>query len=62
MKTETNPKSEIRNPKEIRIPKLETLLRAAGKNSPTSAGQLFRNSGFGLLSDFGIRVSEFSIP
>jgi hypothetical protein len=62
MKTETNPKSEIRNPKEIRIPKPETSLHAAWENSPTSVGQLFRHSGFGLLSDFGIRVSEFNIP
>jgi len=62
MKTEKNPKSEILNPKEIRIPKPETPLRAAGKNHPALARQLFRNSGFGLLSDFGIRVSEFTIP
>jgi hypothetical protein len=58
----TNPKSEIRSPKEIRNPKPETPLRARGKNFPALARQLFRNSGFGLLSDFGIRVSEFSIP
>jgi hypothetical protein len=67
----TNPKSEIRSPKSRnagRNPKPETPLRAAGKNYPSWAGQFFRNSGFGLLSDFSLqrllaiyRSSAFSL-
>src|SRR6476469_4557983 len=48
---ETNPKPEIRNPKEIRRPKSELL----------SSGAVFRFefriSGFVRISDFGFRIS-----
>jgi len=43
-------KSEIRNLKPERNPKSE--IRGVST-------QLVRNSGFGFLSDFGIRISDF---
>jgi len=46
----TNPKSEIRNPKEIRSPKREMRRYA----------HVIRISTFGFLSDFGIRISDFN--
>jgi len=45
-----NPKSEIRNPKEIRSPKSEGTGRRLS----------IRVSDFGLLSDFGFRISDLS--
>src|SRR5436190_8310396 len=51
MNTSTNPKSEIRNPKESRNPKSEKAMRVL--KAP------FRISVFGFLSDFGIRISDF---
>ena len=48
-----NPKSEIRNPKEARTPKCE-------RSTGPSFG--IRNSGFGFLSDFGFRISDFLRP
>jgi hypothetical protein len=62
MKTETNPNSEFRSPKEIRIPKPKTPSSTVGKYFPALASQSFQNSGFGLLSAFGIRHSAFTIP
>ena len=52
MKTRRNPKSEIRNPKEIRSPKSE----------PFAIGTVLRPSAFELLSDFGFRISDFKTP
>jgi hypothetical protein len=46
-----NPKSEIRNPKEIRSPKPECV----------PGGAKVRISDFGLLSDFGFRISDFNL-
>src|SRR5262245_38937643 len=46
-----NPKPEIRNPKEARNPKSEKARRVLRKS--------FRISGFGFLSDFGFRISDF---
>jgi hypothetical protein len=43
-------KSEIRNPKEGRMPKPE---------SPVGFAAVLRHSGFGILSAFGIRRSDF---
>jgi len=43
-------KSEIRNPKEGRRPKPENLVGFAA---------VLRHSGFGILSAFGIRHSDF---
>jgi hypothetical protein len=48
-----NPKSEIRNPKEISMRKKEKL---------TLSSRLFlilMNSSFVFLSDFGFRISDF---
>jgi hypothetical protein len=46
------PKPECRNPKEIRIPKLES-------ERPGARICVIRISGFELLSVFGIRISDF---
>lgn len=55
-----NPKPEIRNPKQIRMPKFEgTTLGRAGRSFAHRA-RVFRPSDFELLSGFLIRVSEFS--
>jgi len=51
---EENPKSEIRNPKEIRRPKSESY------TTPLSVIVFgLRISDFELLSDFGLRISDF---
>jgi hypothetical protein len=50
-------KSEIRNPKSERRPNSEARIEAPHPNSPTHPS-LVRNSSFGLLSDFGFRISE----
>ena len=57
----TNPKSEVRNPKEIRIPKSEKLVARMTAWFENSAlpGKV-RISGFGFLSDFGFRASNLS--
>jgi len=44
-----NPKSEIRSPKEIRMAKSEMY----------AGTRIIRASDFGLLSDFGFRISDF---
>ena len=49
MKTNGNPKLEIRIPKEGRSPKSE------------SAAARFQDSDFGFLSGFGFRISDFTI-
>src|SRR5882762_1113424 len=61
-----NPKAEIRRPKEIRNPKSEKPLASLlpGRVIGTSCGLArwpflgLRISGFGLLSDFGLRISD----
>jgi hypothetical protein len=50
-----NPKSEDRNPKEIRIPKPEVPLAQDSCSPPTQAR--VRICGFGLPSDFGLRFA-----
>ena len=54
-----NPKSEIRNPKEARSPKLETATACFTTCfvEPTPPREV-RISDFGFLSDFGFRVSD----
>jgi len=52
-----NPKSEARNPKEIRSPKSEWLLASGAAYSLFHA--FLRTSDFGPLSGFGPRVSVF---
>jgi spore coat protein H len=47
-----NPKSEIRNPKEYRMPNPDPV-------GQSRQGGRFRNSSFGFLSDFGVRNSDF---
>ncbi len=58
-------KSEIRNPKsEIRTPTSVICLPASWRqrdNSPAKSLQAFRASGFGLLSDFRFRISDFAL-
>src|SRR2546427_12654885 len=55
-----NPKSEARNPKEFRNPKSEKLAGPGLKLPPMGVTCVrFRPSEFGLLSDFGFRVSDF---
>jgi len=60
-----NPKSEGRNPKEIRSPKPETapaLVQPTGEGSPLTSpatDAALRDSDFGLLSDFELRTSDF---
>jgi len=49
-----NPNAECRMPKEVRIPKSES---AAIR--PVGGGIELAYSGFGILSDFGFRVSGF---
>jgi len=49
-------KSEIRNPTAERNPKSEARIAAA------DAVVLIRISGFGLLSDFDIRISDLFLP
>jgi len=49
-----NPKSEARNPKEIRSPKSEIPSREAQGVSDIDA------SGLGIVSDFGFRASDFT--
>jgi len=67
-----NPKLEIRNPKEVRNPKPEIVVRPvlpprrAQTNWQEKAGYTnnlsFRISAFGFLSVFEFRVSDFSCP
>jgi hypothetical protein len=52
-----NPKPEGRNPKEIRNPKTESV--AALETNCLTRSWAFRISGFGLLSAFGFRISDF---
>jgi hypothetical protein len=52
-----NPKSETRDPKENRNPKLENI--ANGGSQPPIARRLYRISDFGLPSVFGFRYSDF---
>jgi len=51
----SNPNSEIRMSKEVRIPKSETAARR-----PVQVKVNLVYSGFGILSDFELRVSGFS--
>jgi hypothetical protein len=51
----TNPKSEIRNPKQIQIPKAEMVKTIAG-----AAISNFEFPSFGFVSDFGFRISDFT--
>jgi hypothetical protein len=53
-----NPKSEGRRPKEIRRPKAEFI--GGPEIGPLIAKGPSRVSGFGLLSDFGFRASDFA--
>jgi hypothetical protein len=62
------PKSEIRNPKEYRMPKSEQPLEDSafwgwGDEPLLEASVLredgLRNSAFGFVSDFGLRISDF---
>ena len=60
-----NPNVECRNPKEIRNPKSELLVRPGGLFAAPgrlAVGSEFRASGFGFPSDFGIRHSDFPPP
>ena len=52
-----SPKSEIRNPKEIRRPKSES---ATVRSSVSAQSKSFRTSDFVLPSDFGFRFSDFT--
>jgi hypothetical protein len=52
-----NPKSEYRNPKEIRIPKSE--IRKDGEWQKPAAPDPVRVSDFGLPSAFGFRIPDF---
>ena len=64
-------KSEIRNPKSERNPKFEIRMPTVQSSAPTNdrmrscgferSPAAFRPSVFGLLSDFGFRISDFSI-
>jgi hypothetical protein len=53
-----NPKPEHQRPKEIRRPKAESTA-APTAQEPIGSGRA-RISGFGLLSGFGLRPSDFS--
>jgi len=53
----SNPNSELRMSKEVRIPKSETAARR-----PEQGEVNLVYSGFGILSDFEVRVSGFSAP
>ena len=50
-----NPRPEDRRPKETRRPRSE-LIATPAEQQPIESGHS-RNSGFGLLSDFGLRSS-----
>jgi hypothetical protein len=50
----SNPNSEVRMSKEVRIPKSETAAP-----QPASGEIELVHSGFGILSDFGLRASDF---
>jgi len=50
----SNPNSEFRMSKEVRIPKSETAA-----SWPVAGGMELAYSGFGILSDFELRVSGF---
>jgi hypothetical protein len=52
-------KAETRDPKEARNPKSEP--RDAPAASKPIGNSFFRTSGFGLLSDLGLRVSELDL-
>ena len=52
-----NPRPEDRRPKETRRPRSE-LIATPAEQQPVSFGHS-RNSDFGLLSDFGLRFSDF---
>jgi hypothetical protein len=54
-----NPKPEIRRPKEARNPKAKD--GSAVPNSATGHPFGFRVSAFGFPSDFGFRVSDFTL-
>ena len=54
-----NPRPEDRRPKETRRPRSE-LIATPPEQQPIELGHS-RNSGFGLLSGFGLRVSAFGL-
>jgi hypothetical protein len=53
-------KSEARNPKTESSPKAEARSAASGNPLIARAGFGLRISDFGLLSDFGLRISAFT--
>jgi hypothetical protein len=53
--SEENPKSEYRNPKQIRI----KAKRRKQNQEARGPGFGFSFSGFGFVSDFDIRISDF---
>ena len=54
-----NPKSEVRRKSEVRNPKPTPDCASDHHRKPSPAAAAFRASGFGFLSDFGLRTSDF---
>ena len=59
---EPNPKSEIRNPKQIRITEIRMLETSERRQLECWHSSSLEHSNFEFVSDFDIRISSFDGP